>query len=57
MQKNFLNLQDEIYSNERAPGLGGKSQRTNLLLASADVWSVDLMGAKIFEISYENWVD
>jgi hypothetical protein len=57
MQKNFLNLQDEIYSNERAPGPGGKSQRTNLLVASADVWPADLVGAKIFGISYDNWVD
>ena len=31
MQKNFLTLQDGIYSNELAPGPDGKLQRTNLL--------------------------
>ena len=57
MQKNFLNLQDGIYTNERGPGPDGKLQRTNLLVASADVLSGDLVGAKIFGIAHDNWVD
>ena len=54
MQKNFLNLQDGIYTNERGPGPDGKLQRTNLLVASADVLSGDLVGAKIFGIAHDN---
>ena len=57
MQKNCFTLQDEIYSNERAPGPGAKLQRTNLPVASADAWSSDLVGAKIFAIAYAKWVD
>ncbi len=40
-------LLDGIYTNERGPGLDGKIRRSNLLVASADVLSADLVGAKI----------
>ena len=43
----MFTLQDGIYTNERGPGPDGKLQRTNLLVASADVLSADLVGAKI----------
>jgi hypothetical protein len=43
----MLILQDGIYTNERGPGPDGKLQRSNLLVASADVLSADLVGAGI----------
>jgi len=43
----MLTLQDGIYTNERGPGPDGKLQRSNLLVASADVLSADLVGAAI----------
>jgi uncharacterized protein (DUF362 family) len=43
----MLTLQDGIYTNERGPGPDGKLHRSNLLVASADVLSADLVGAKI----------
>ena len=43
----MLTLQDGIYTNERGPGPDGKMHRSNLLVASADVLSADLVGAAI----------
>ncbi|MBT8369492.1 MAG: DUF362 domain-containing protein [Deltaproteobacteria bacterium] len=43
----MFTLQDGIYTNERGPGPDGKLHRTNLLVASADVLSADLVGARI----------
>jgi uncharacterized protein (DUF362 family) len=43
----MLTLQDGIYTNERGPAPDGKLQRSNLLVASADVLSADLVGAAI----------
>lgn len=42
-----LNLIDGIYSLERGPGFDGKMRRSNLLVASADLLSADLVGTKI----------
>lgn len=47
----MFTLQDGIYTNERGPGPDGKVHRTNLLVASADILSADLVGAKI--LGYE----
>jgi uncharacterized protein (DUF362 family) len=38
---------DGIYSCERGPAFDGKMHRSNLLLASADVLSLDLVGARV----------
>lgn len=43
----MLTLQDGIYTNERGPGPDGKMHRSNLLVASADVLSADLVGAAV----------
>jgi hypothetical protein len=43
----MFTLIDGIYTNERGPGFEGRIQRTNILVASADVFSADLVGAKI----------
>ena len=43
----MLTLIDGIYSNERGPGFDGRMHRSNVLLASADVLSADLVGARI----------
>lgn len=42
-----LTILDGIYTNERGPGFDGKMRRSNILLASRDVLSVDKVGAKI----------
>ena len=43
----MLTLLDGIYTNERGPSFDGRIRRSNLLVASADVLSADLVGAKI----------
>ncbi len=43
----IFTLIDGIFSNERGPGPDGKLHRTNLLVASADILSADLVGARI----------
>ena len=43
----MLTVLDGIYTNERGPGFDGRMHRSNLLVASADVLSADLVGAKI----------
>jgi uncharacterized protein (DUF362 family) len=47
----MLTLLDGIYTNERGPNLDGRMRRSNLLVASADVLSVDLVGARV--LGYE----
>jgi uncharacterized protein (DUF362 family) len=47
----MFTLLDGIYSNERGPGPDGRLHRTNLLVASADVLSADMVGAKV--LGYE----
>jgi uncharacterized protein (DUF362 family) len=43
----MLTILDGIYTNERGPSFDGRIRRTNLIVASADVLSADLVGAKI----------
>jgi uncharacterized protein (DUF362 family) len=43
----MLTLIDGIYSNERGPAFDGRLRRTNLLIASSDSLSADLVGARI----------
>jgi uncharacterized protein (DUF362 family) len=43
----MFTLLDGIYTNERGPGFDGKMHRSDILVASADVLSADLVGAKI----------
>jgi uncharacterized protein (DUF362 family) len=43
----IFTLLDGIYTNERGPGFEGKMHRSDLLVASADVLSADLVGARI----------
>lgn len=50
---NILTVIDGIYSNERGPAFDGKARRTNLLIASWDVLSADLVGATILGHSPE----
>ena len=45
-----LTLIDGIYSLERGPSMDGKAHRTNILIASKDILSVDIVGAKIIGI-------
>jgi hypothetical protein len=42
-----LTLIDGIYSNERGPAFDGRLRRTNLLIASADTLSADLVGTRV----------
>ena len=49
----MLTLQDGIFTNERGPGPDGKLHRSNLLVASADVLSADLVGAAVLGYSPE----
>jgi len=42
-----LNIIDGIYSLERGPGFDGKMRRSNLLIASQDLLSADLVGSKV----------
>ncbi len=43
----IFTLIDGIYSNERGPAFDGKLRRTDLLVASGDVLSADLVGARL----------
>lgn len=43
----MLVLIDGVYSNERGPAFDGRLRRTDLLIASADPLSADLVGAKV----------
>ena len=42
---------DGLFSNEMGPGIGGNIRRSNTLIASADVLSADMVGARI--LGYE----
>ena len=42
---------DGIYTNERGPGFDGKIRRSNILVASSDILSADMVGAKV--LGYE----
>jgi hypothetical protein len=43
----MFTLIDGIYTNERGPGFDGKIRRSNILVASADSLSADMVGAKL----------
>jgi uncharacterized protein (DUF362 family) len=43
----MLTLLDGIYTAERGPGIDGRMHRSNLLVASADVLSADMVGARV----------
>jgi len=47
----MLTLIDGIYTSERGPGPDGKMRRSNLLVASRDVLSADMVGARL--LGYE----
>jgi uncharacterized protein (DUF362 family) len=47
----MFTLLDGIYSAERGPNIDGHMHRSNLLVASADVLSADMVGAKV--LGYE----
>jgi uncharacterized protein (DUF362 family) len=44
-------LLDGIYTNERGPGFDGRIRRSNILIASSDILSADMVGAKV--LGYE----
>jgi uncharacterized protein (DUF362 family)/Ni,Fe-hydrogenase III small subunit len=43
----MFTLLDGIYTAERGPNIDGRMHRSNILVASADVLSVDMVGAKV----------
>ena len=43
----MFTLLDGIYTNERGPGFDGRMHRSNLLVASADLLSADMIGARL----------
>lgn len=43
----IFTLLDGIYTNERGPGFDGKMHRSDLLVASADILSADMVGARL----------
>jgi len=47
----MLTLLDGIYTTERGPSFDGRVRRSNILVASADVLSADMVGAKV--LGYE----
>ena len=47
----ILTILDGIYTTERGPSFDGRVRRSNILLASADVLSADMVGAKV--LGYE----
>ena len=40
-------LLDGIYTNERGPSFDGRIRRSNILVASSDIFSADMVGAKV----------
>jgi uncharacterized protein (DUF362 family) len=46
-----LTILDGIYTNERGPGFDGKIHRSNILIASRDILSADMVGAGV--LGYE----
>jgi uncharacterized protein (DUF362 family) len=47
----IFSILDGIFTNERGPSFDGKMHRSNVLVASADVLSADLVGARV--LGYE----
>ena len=47
----LFTILDGIYTIERGPGMDGKARRSNILVASRDVLSADMVGAKL--LGYE----
>ncbi len=47
----ILTILDGIYTTERGPGFDGRVRRSNILIASADILSADMVGAKV--LGYE----
>jgi uncharacterized protein (DUF362 family) len=47
----MFTLLDGIYTNERGPAFDGRIRRSNILVASKDLLSVDMVGAKV--LGYE----
>jgi uncharacterized protein (DUF362 family) len=47
----IFTLIDGLYSNERGPSFDGRMKRANLLIASSDVLSADMVGARV--LGYE----
>jgi uncharacterized protein (DUF362 family) len=43
----IFSLLDGIYTNERGPAFDGKMHRSNLLVASSDILSADMVGARV----------
>jgi uncharacterized protein (DUF362 family) len=50
----MFTLIDGIYTNQRGPTLGGSIKRTDLLIASNDTLSADMVGAKVLGWAPEN---
>jgi uncharacterized protein (DUF362 family) len=50
----MFTLLDGIYTSERGPNIDGTMHRSNLLVASADVLSADMVGARVLGHSPEN---
>ena len=48
--KKVLTIIDGIYTLERGPAIDGKAHRKNILVASADILSVDMVGSKLLGI-------
>ncbi|MFX1456863.1 MAG: DUF362 domain-containing protein [Promethearchaeota archaeon] len=48
--KKVLTIIDGIYTLERGPAIDGKPHRKNILVASSDILSADLVGAKLLGI-------
>ena len=48
--KKVLTIIDGIYTLERGPAIDGKSHRKNILVASTDILSVDMIGTKLLGI-------
>ena len=44
---NSFTIIDGIYSNERGPAFDGKIRRSNILIASSDILSADMVGAMV----------
>ncbi|MCP4667881.1 MAG: DUF362 domain-containing protein, partial [Deltaproteobacteria bacterium] len=42
-----LTILDGIYTNARGPGFDGRMRRSNILIASTDILSADMVGAKV----------
>jgi uncharacterized protein (DUF362 family) len=47
----MLTILDGVYTTERGPSFDGRVRRSNLIMASADVLSADMVGAKV--LGYE----